>query len=43
MKKKNKVFRKKFKMPYLFREDLEEIENIIKTELKPQGIDMFKY
>lgn len=40
MKKKNTTFRKKFKMPYLFREDLEEIENIIKTELKPREFKM---
>lgn len=36
MKKINQTFRKKLKMPYLFREDLEAIEKIIKIELKPQ-------
>ena len=35
MKKKSQSFSQDFKMPYLFREDLESIENILK-ELSPQ-------
>lgn len=35
MKKKKQVFDKDFKMPNLFREDLENIEIIIKNDLKP--------
>lgn len=35
MKKKVKVHYQKFRMPHLFREDLEDIEKIIKDELNP--------
>lgn len=37
MKKKSQFYRRDFKMPHLFRDDLEEIENIIKDELTPGG------
>lgn len=35
MKKKVQIFYKDLKMPHLFREDLENIENVIKQELSP--------
>lgn len=36
MKKKKQIFDKDFKMPNIFRDDLENIEDVIKQELKPQ-------
>jgi len=40
MEKKKKYYTKRFKMPHLFREDLESIEYIIQNELKPKEYEL---